>query len=430
MSQQPLDLRRSVQIVRRHKILVAAAVAVGVLAGTGYAVLSPPMVTSQALVVLPPSTNDTHTQVMIASSDPVLVDALHSVDRGVSPQALRTHIQVTSPSFNVISISVQDRTAAQAERTANAVADSYVAYLGSGRLPGRPEPARVLQPATEASMTISLPVRLLASDGLGALIGAVIAAIAALAISRTDRRLRRRDEIAESIGVPVLLSIPAAHPSDAAGWKKLLTEYEPGAVDAWRLRKGLQLLGLDLGVADEGSGSSVAVCSLSHDRKALALGPQLAAFAASLGIPTALVLSPQQDTNATATLRAACRALPKPSQRLGNLRITVCDDDDPGRLPEAGLAVVVAVIDSKSPEFTDAIRTTETVLSVSAGTVTAEQLARAAGSAAADGRHVGGILVADPDPADHTTGRLPQPAGPRQPAIPVRVIRTTMEPRQ
>lgn len=430
MSQQPLDLRRSVHIVRRHKILVASAAALGVLAGTGYAVMNPPMVTSQALVVLPPSTHDTRTQVMIASSDPVLADALRSVDRGAPLQVLRTHIQVTSPSFNVISISAQDKTADQAERTANAVADSYVAYLGSGRLPGRPEPARVLQPAADATMATSLPVRLLVSAGLGALIGAVIAAIAALAISRSDRRLRRRDDIAESIGVPVLLSVPVAHPRDAAGWNRLLAEYDPGAVDAWRLREGLHLLGLDPGGPRDGSGSSIAVFSLAHDRKALALGPQLAAFAASLGIPTALVLSPHQDTNATATLRAACQVLPEPPQRLGNLRVTVHDDDHPARLPDGCLAVVVAVIDSKSPEFTGTIRTAETLLGVSAGTVTAEQLARAAATAAADGRHLGGILVADPDPADHTTGRLPRLARPGQPAIPVRIIRTMMEPRQ
>ena len=58
------------------------------------------------------------------------------------------------------------------------------------------------------------------------------------------------------------------------------------------------------------------------------------------------------------------------------------------------------------------MRTTATVLGVSAGAATAEQLARVAASAAADGRDIAGILVADPDPADHTTGRLPQLARP------------------
>ena len=61
MSQQALDLRRSVQIVRRHKILVAIVVALGVLAGGAYAVLNPPMLTSTALVALTPPASQSHT---------------------------------------------------------------------------------------------------------------------------------------------------------------------------------------------------------------------------------------------------------------------------------------------------------------------------------------------------------------------------------
>ena len=55
MSQEALDLRRSIQIVRRHKLLVGIMVALGLLAGGAYAVLNPPMVTSTALVLLPQS---------------------------------------------------------------------------------------------------------------------------------------------------------------------------------------------------------------------------------------------------------------------------------------------------------------------------------------------------------------------------------------
>ena len=40
MSQQALDLRRSTQIVRRHKILVGIVVILGILAGGAYAVLN------------------------------------------------------------------------------------------------------------------------------------------------------------------------------------------------------------------------------------------------------------------------------------------------------------------------------------------------------------------------------------------------------
>jgi uncharacterized protein involved in exopolysaccharide biosynthesis len=91
MSQQALDLRRSVQIVRRHKILVGAVTAFGVLAGAGYGALYPPMFTSTALVALPQAaasstqpaqagTTGTSgymaTQTVVASSDPVLSGAI------------------------------------------------------------------------------------------------------------------------------------------------------------------------------------------------------------------------------------------------------------------------------------------------------------------------------------------------------------------
>ena len=47
------------------------------------------------------------------------------------------------------------------------------------------------------------------------------------------------------------------------------------------------------------------------------------------------------------------------------------------------------------------------MLGVSAGGATAEELARVATAAAADDRDIYGILVANPDAGDQTTGRIP-----------------------
>src|SRR4051812_46729404 len=76
--QEPLDLRRALLLVRRRKIILATAAALGLLAGAGYAVLSPPTLTAQAWVVLapPPQGVIAGTQAVIAGSDPVLADAL------------------------------------------------------------------------------------------------------------------------------------------------------------------------------------------------------------------------------------------------------------------------------------------------------------------------------------------------------------------
>jgi hypothetical protein len=279
---------------------------------------------------------------------------------------------------------------------------------------------RVFQPAINATGTSQRQL-MVVYGLLGALLGAVIGAIAVLAIFRGTRRLRERDQIADAIGVPVLASVHVVRPSGAGGWIKLFEEYHPGVVAAWHLRNALRHLGLgdvSLTGASTREGFSLAVLSLSADRKALALGPQLAVYAASLGIPTALVVGPQQDENATATLRAACDA-PAPSQRSRSLQVTVSDQHSIDRPLGAALTVVVAVVDGEAPQVASTMRTAATVLGVSAGAVTADALARVAASAATDGRDIAGIFVADPDPADRTTGRAPHLT--RQPKMPTRV---------
>ena len=90
-------------------------------------------------------------------------------------------------------------------------------------------------------------------------------------------------------------------------------------------------------------------------------------------------------------------------------------------LADVGLTVVISVIDDESPHAAVTMRTTETMLAVTSGAATAEQLARMAASSAAAGRYFAGILVADPDPADRTTGRLPQLGRRAQRKMPTRV---------
>ena len=68
-----------------------------------------------------------------------------------------------------------------------------------------------------------------------------------------------------------------------------------------------------------------------------------------------------------------------------------------------------------------------TVLGVASGAVTAQQLTRVAASAAADGRDIAGILVADPDPADQTTGLLPQLARTGEHRMPTRMTDAVTE---
>jgi capsular polysaccharide biosynthesis protein len=460
MSEKALDLRRSMQIVRRHKFLVGFVVVLGIAAGAAYAVLRPPMLTSTALVALqePASVQQsgnnttttggidtfTATQEIVASSYPVLSDALRNVRPAMSFDELRHNVQVRSPSSAIISVSAKGKNAVDAEATANAVANSYIRYVSSpSSAVGRVQ-AQLLESASVAMGPT--PVKQMIIYGLlGGLAGALIGVIVALAVSRNDRRVRARDEIANSIGMPVLASVPVAHPSAARGWTKLFESYKPAAVHSWQLRTALQQLGMPgLGLdrpGYDGNGSSVydndrasiynedgghfslMVLSLSSDPGALALGPQLAVFGASQGIPTSLVIGPQQDAAATATLRTACAVpLHEESVRHGMLRLIAYDEGGGFDMqPDTALLIVVAVVDSRAPKMPDTMRTNATVIGVSAGAATAEQLARAAVVAGADGREITGILVADPDPADQTTGRIAHLGRPARRGLPNRL---------
>jgi capsular polysaccharide biosynthesis protein len=440
MNEQKLDLRGSIQMVRRHRRLFGASVALGLLLGAGYAALDPPMLTSTALVLVQSgaqSTQDTTTgtedpvmatQAVIADSSAVLSAALPHISGGTSLQALENKVQVGNVAGSILSISGTGLTAGQAEVVANAVANSYVAYVGQPGHPAGGVSASVLEPATTASGT-KLAEQIAIYALLGMLAGAFLGFIAAISISRRDRRLVARDAIANSIAVPVLISLPAEKPSDAGSWAKLLDEYEPAAVHAWAISNLLQRFGLDnprLTAGSPGSCFSLTILSLAADPGALALGPQLAAYAAHLGVTTALVVGPQQDVNAVATLRTACGAANSAPGRHKPLRLIVCDDGQLGQL-RAAFVVVVAVINGQDPRVPDTVRTTGTVLGVSAGAVTAEQLARAATAAAADGREIFGILVANPDPGDQTTGRIPRLGPSLRRPMPTRISDVPME---
>jgi capsular polysaccharide biosynthesis protein len=455
MSQQALDLRTSSQIVRRHKILVGLIVSLGILGAGAYGVLKPPLVSSTALVALLPASSGaaqpeatagatdsfTATQQVVADSYPVLLGALPAIHPATSLDALRRNVDVGSPSSDIISVTASGKNAANAEATANAVASSYIKYVSSPHSAvGRIE-ARLLQQARNAAGPAPVE-RTIIYALLGGILGALIGVVVALAVGRNDRRLRMRDEIARSIGIPVLASVPVARPSAASGWTKLFESYKPTAVQSWQLRTALHQLGMRKpGSANSlhpGDGSSsngadriplydgdnngcfsLTVLSLSSDPGALALGPQLAAFAAAQQIPTSLIIGPPQDAATTATLRTACTApLSEVSLRDGLLRVAALGEDYLDIQLNTALAIVVVVVDGRAPQMPDTIRTNATVIGVSAGAATAEQLARAAVVATADGREITGIIVADPDPADQTTGRIPRlgsPARYRQP---------------
>jgi capsular polysaccharide biosynthesis protein len=435
MSQQNLDLRGSIKVSRRHKRMVAGVAALGLILGAGYAYLNPPLLSSTGLVVLSETSAQSAqaaatgvdpglaTQEVVATSDPVLVEALPHISPPISLQTLESRITVaTVDSSSVLSFTATGTTAAQAEATADAVANSYIAYVGAATGTAVYAVAKVLEPATTVTGT-KLPEQLAIYGVLGALVGVLVGFVISLFTGRGDRRLAERDAIANSIGAPVLLSLPVERPSHAGSWARMLDEYDPDPVYAYGLTKLLQQLGAGDNGVPSGSrpdGPSVTVLSLSTDPAALALGPLLAAFAAGQGIPTALFVGPQQDMNVTATLRTACAAAAHSTAGRGRqLRLLASEDGSLGPI-DAAFVVVVAVVDATDPRIPDTARTSATVLGVSAGKATAEQLAQAATAASVDGREIYGIMVANPDPDDQTSGRIPRLTPPGR-VLPTRV---------
>jgi capsular polysaccharide biosynthesis protein len=402
-----VDLRMLLHAVRLHKAIFAVIVAAGIAGGVAYTLARPPLLATKALVVVL-NTKHIGTQAVIAGSDPVMQAAARQLHSSTPVPTLQRRVQITNID-NVLQIEAEGATADDASDLADAVARAYKDYLqthpGSS---GQHAVASILQyaaPPTGATLRTAA----IENGVFGALAGVLLGVIVAVAMGRSDRKLRERDEIAGAIGVPVLASIPVVHPSDTAGWTRLLNEYEPAVVHAWNLRKALRYIGVSDVRYNGGPGVSVTVVSLSSDRRALAVGPQLAVFASSLGIPTVLAVGSQQDRHAVATLSAACTmAAAALIGESGGLQFAVGDYRDASQISGAALTVAVAVVDAKNPELPVMMRTNATVLAVTSGAVSAEQLARVAVSVTGDGRDIAGILVADPDSTDRTTGRLPQ----------------------
>jgi hypothetical protein len=402
MSGQALDLVRSAQIVWRLRGLVAAFLALGFLGGAVYTAVSPAVYQADAFVAISQSVSIAKQEALV-NSPLVLAPALNGVDRGVPLTTLRNRVFALTADAGLMMVVAEASTASQAISTANVVARSYVAVTTAANSPasGSVVPVQLFRLATGASGT-SLRWRLFYAAGTGLLAGALLGLSVAVAVGRGNRWLRERDDFADSIGVPVMASVRVSHPARRAGWTKLLGGYQPRAADAWRL--GNVLRELD----PAGDGSSVAVLSLAEDRKALALGPQLAAFAAKQGLPVTLVVDSRQGGKVTKALRAACAAGAGAGPAgPGRPAVAVINPDE-DRLPAGGLVIVAVVVDGEAPRVAATIRATTTILGATSGAVTARQLTRVAASAAGDGRDITGILVADPDPDDPTTGRLPQ----------------------
>jgi capsular polysaccharide biosynthesis protein len=519
VSTQELDVKMAWRAIRRGRRTVAAVAAAGMVAGLGFALIRPPLHTATSLVVLPPppvnasqnsqGTQNIDTQVFIATSEPVLKSAGQNLNPPLDTDVVRARVAVSAPTADVIKFRARGTSAQQAMTLANAIAEVYLVFVTTDqKLPGdlgKKTGARMLEQAT-TSTGGNMLVHLAIYGFLGALLGGLAGSVIVLAIARGDRRLRLRDEIADAVGIPVLASVSSYRAKDISDWANLLEHYRPSAVDAWSLRKTLHRLGLDV---KDGPPMSLGVISFAQDDKARPLGPQLAAFATSIGIPTALVIDtapdptpleitdrlheatgdvgvekdegaaaettgqtagdtatePEQATenvsekdsgevsklaargnsrrrsraprNSKAAQRTVAKAEPRAEVKAEIKPDTKPDtkpEPEPAKAepakaepaipsqhrllgdgtrfgdvpPEVALDIQLIVVDRNDPHLAGTLHTTTTIVALSAGAVTAEELARLAVAAAADDREIDGLVVTDPDPTDRTIGRVSQ----------------------
>jgi capsular polysaccharide biosynthesis protein len=510
VSEQAVDLRSTLSILRRKRRVLVGAAVLGVAAGLCLLLLRPPMYSSSTVVLLPPAreesgettTREVQTDVEIASSSAVLEEAGAVVTPRVSTYDLAERVDVSATTTDVIRIQASADDAAEAENLAQAIAASYVAFLkeansslSSARLSALTERRRALQasldtvnreidqtnarlqneepnsargradstalarltaeqadlvlqidevkkdqqaarqPGADAGATIledASPAQrpqLVWLIGVTALAGlAVTVAIAAILIvvfGRRDRKLRYRDEIADAVGSPVIASLRSRAPRTAAGWTSLLETYSPGTLESWTLRQALRQLrgigeavqhGTESGDATVHHPSSITVITLSDDTRGLAVAPQLASYAASIDVRTRFVAA--QPHESAAVLWASCFGLGNDVEVRPGLKV------DTGLSPDsdADLTVILAVADRQSPEILDLPKTTATVLAVSSGSATAEDLVRIAVSADDADHHISGLIVADPDTSDRSTGRLLYHERLQQAPLPSRLI--------
>ena len=263
---------------------------------------------------------------------------------------------------------------------------------------------KVQEATTPVARSLIVPLSLWLP--LGFLIGALLTSVPILLLARRDRRLRLRDEIADAVGSTVLISVRSRAPKSVPGWSALLESYAAGSVDQFAYRQMLRTLAPNDGQAGRSPlrpgrvehPESLTVISFAGDRQALAFGPQLASFTASMGIQSRLITAVGNES--AAELWTACAAARssdvRPNLVVGEVRPA----------ENAQLTVVLAVVDRRSPALGRTMRTQAVLLAVSAGAATEEDLARFAVAVDDAGGRLAGVAVVNPESTDRTTGRF------------------------
>ncbi len=233
---------------------------------------------------------------------------------------------------------------------------------------------------------------------LGALLGFIVGCIF-VTTRRQRRRLTTREDIANAVGVPVILSPRVRPGKNAAAWLSLLCDYTPEATELWNVNRALSQLDLP---AD--GQPVITVVTLSNDKPAIAGMVHFAVSSAVLGLPTSLILT--SDDAASMGISGACDILsarnevPRPNLRTLKGSPTLDESD-------SELTVISVVLDADHPKLPAFVARGTVVLAISAAEFRQEQLTRVLLALGHEGLAVKGLIVTNPVNSDRTSGTQP-----------------------
>jgi capsular polysaccharide biosynthesis protein len=279
--------------------------------------------------------------------------------------------------------------------------------------------AIVLQKA--ASVTKPSPIRFLELGAVGLGIGLLIGLVAAFVKGRKDTRLRMRDEIARATGVPVIGSVSSIRPNRSSDLLGVLEHFDPSVGDKASLRRLMDEMGVPRHFVHDGArvsqngssahteGVDIWAFVLEGDDKAVSAAAGFPAFAASIGVPVALVVGGTNPSTHQLAIACAARDPLDPGGSRPNLLTYASVPSS----PPAGVSLTVTlevvnpltldVADIEAP-IPSVDRVTTAILVVSAGFARSDELEVVALAAEHHGRPLAGVVVADPEPSDKTSG--------------------------
>jgi capsular polysaccharide biosynthesis protein len=264
----------------------------------------------------------------------------------------------------------------------------------------------IIQRATIASAP-SLVDRALLDRGFQVTIGAAIGLALGVVIAlrrRRDQRLISRDEIAEAVGVPVVLSFTVGRWRSSSNWLEMLQDHQLGTVERWNVQKAIRALGLA-----GGKPSHLTVVSLIGDAPSMAAMCWVAIASASSGTQTSLVVT--SDDESSVGLCNAVNVLSARSESARpNLRVV---KHEPQSHRAAGgaaaLTITSVVVDPERPTLPADIAAGTVVLAICSRAATAQQITQVLIFLGEEGLSVNGVFVTNPPDYDETTGRRLQP---------------------